>query len=133
MKMGKWTIIPIDKRIVKQYGDGKSIGYMINDESFWNSNISSNIHAIQYTGDNADLNQVEHNDNTPHTYFNGDIKLFADKWDQEHLKALQLIWDNDNVLIEDGSTHKLVPGETIEQKINRIGPRPTSYTSVDIY
>ena len=120
MKKGKWTIIKADKKIVKQYGE--LLGYIVNDNNFWNTNLNSNIHAIQYTGDNSDFDQVEFNDGTKNTYFSGDIKIFADAWDKEYLKDLQLIWDNDNL-----------KDETVEQKTSRIGPRPINYVSQDIY
>ena len=50
MKIGKWTIVVPDKRIIKQYGDGKTIGYIVEDNNFWINNLNSNINAIQYTG-----------------------------------------------------------------------------------
>ena len=43
---------------------------------------------------------------------------FIDKWDSAHLSKLQSDWDDDNV--ED---------ETSEDKIARLGARPTTYTS----
>jgi hypothetical protein len=122
MKIGKWTIVVTDKLIIKQYGDGQSIGYTVDDNNFWNNNLNSNIHAIQYTGNNSDFEQVEYNDETKHSNFTGDIKIFADAWDKEHLKYLQLVWDNNNLV-----------QETIEQKSNRLGSRPTNYTSENIY
>jgi len=122
MKIGKWSIIIPDKRIVKQYGDGATWGYVVEDDSFWNDNLESNIRAIQYSGDNLDTDQVEHNDGTNNTVFNGDIKKFSDKWDEQHLIRLQAEWDIDNI-----------KDETPEEKITRLGVRPTSYQSQDIY
>ena len=121
MKMGKWTIVRADKLIIKQYGDGKSIGYFIDDQNFWNTNLDSTINAIQYTGNNSDLDQVEFNNGNKNTYFSGNIKIFADAWDKEHLKSLQLIWDSNSL-----------QNETIEEKIVRLGQRPTNYISEDI-
>ena len=122
MKIGKWSIIVPDKRIVKQYGDGATWGYVVEDNFFWNNNLESNIRAIQYSGDNLDTDQVEHNDGTGNTFFNGDIKKFSDKWDEQHLIRLQAEWDIDNI-----------KDETPEEKITRLGVRPTSYQSQDIY
>jgi hypothetical protein len=121
MKMGKWTIVRADKLIIKQYGDGKSTGYFIDDQNFWNTNLDSTINAIQYTGNNSDFDQVEFNNGNKNTYFSGNIKIFADAWDKEHLKSLQLIWDNNNL-----------ENETIEEKIVRLGQRPINYISEDI-
>lgn len=122
MKIGKWTIIRPDKRIIKQYGDGQTIGYTVEDENFWSSNLDPSVHAIQYTGNNSDLDQVEFNNGNKHTFFSGDIKIFADAWDNEHLKNLQKNWDRNSL-----------ENETAEQKIVRVGPRPTTYTSENIY
>jgi hypothetical protein len=44
---------------------------------------------------------------------------FINKWDAAHLATLQSNWDNNNV-----------EGETSEQKIARLGARPTSYSSI---
>jgi hypothetical protein len=139
MKKGKWSIIVDDKRIVKQYGNGATLGHVVEDNSFWTNLINSRIRAIQYSGDNLDLDQVEFNNGNKNTYFTGDIKIFADAWDKEHLKYLQEIWDSNNIQINLGKTNLDKPNEdqfreeTIEEKIIRIGNRPTSYTSEDIY
>lgn len=69
MKIGKWTIVVPDKLIIKQYGDYATRGYVVDDNNFWNNNLSQNIRAIQYTGNNLDKEQVEHNDGSPHTFF----------------------------------------------------------------
>jgi len=131
MKTGKWTIVVPDKLIIKQYGDFATRGYVIDDNNFWNNNLSQNIRAIQYTGNNLDKEQVEHNDGNPHTFFSGDIKVFSDEWDKKHLIFLQNSWDYNNiqVQIENNSTRP----ETLDEKINRLGSRPTIYNSVDIY
>ena len=143
MKMGKWTIVRVDKTIIKQYGENQSIGYIINDDNFWNNNLSNNIHAIQYTGNELDFDQVEYNDRSPNSKFNGNIKIFADEWDKAHLKNLQNIWDNNNIY-ESIPNLNITPEnplpfirvkkeETLEQKELRIGSRPTIYNSLDIY
>ena len=41
-----------------------------------------------------------------------------DKWDAKHLSAIQSAWDANNV-----------DGETSDEKIARLGARPTSYSS----
>jgi len=138
MKIGKWSIIVEDKRIVKQYGEGATFGYVVEDDSFWKNNLASNVRAIQYTGDNLDSDQVEYNDGTNHSIFNGDIKMFSDKWDEQHLLKLQNDWDNNIEYINLGKTNPEKPNEdqfrqeTIEEKIIRIGNRPTSFKSEDI-
>ena len=143
MKLGKWTIVVPDKIIIKQYSEEGSKGYVIEDNNFWNNNLSSKVHAIQYTGNNNDFEQVEHNDGTPHASFTGDIKIFADAWDAEHLKKLQKSWDN-NFIYESVANNNITPEnplpfkrvkieETIEQKTSRIGIRPSNYISENIY
>jgi len=122
MKLGKWTIVKPDKVIIKQYGDGQTMGYKVEDENFWSTNLDPSIHAIQYTGNNSDLDQVEFNNGNKNTFFSGNIKIFADAWDIEHLKFLKAKWDFDNL-----------KDETVEAKIVRIGQRPTNYVSEDIY
>jgi hypothetical protein len=129
MKIGKWTIIAVDKRIIKQYDT--TIGYEILDNNFWSNNLNQNIKAIQYTGDNNDSDQIEYKDNTPNSIFNGDIKVFADKWDEAHLLNLQNLWDNNNIEITLADNTKRI--ETNEEKINRLGSRPVTYKSEDIY
>jgi hypothetical protein len=135
MKKGKWTIVVPDKRIIKQYDEGQNqgIGYVIENNDFWISNLSSNIHAIQYTGIDSDFDQVEFNDGSPNSVFKGDINIFAEAWDKEHLLNLQLIWDNNNVYkntIE--NNENILVKETIEEKITRIGERPKNYNSINI-
>ena len=43
-----------------------------------------------------------------------------DKWEAAHLAYLQGEWDNDNVVDEEGN-----PAETPEEKIARLGERPS--------
>jgi hypothetical protein len=121
---GKWTVIFEDKIIIKNYDEGASegIGYKIlDDDDFWNDSKFSNIWAIQY-GTSVSTDEVEYKDTTPHTTYTdanlGDISQFTSKWDAVHLTQLQKNWDNDGVL-----------NETSEEKIARLGARPTSYTS----
>jgi len=124
-----WTIVFEDKIIIKNYAEGASegIGYVINDDSFWNDSKFSNIWAIQY-GNSITSDEVEYRDETPHSSFAdanlGDISQFSSRWDLAHLTQLQLNWDNNNIYNEDGTS-----AETSEEKINRLGARPTSYSS----
>ena len=118
-----WTVVFEDKVIIKNHAEGASegIGYPISDDSFWSDSKFSNIWAIQH-GTSITSNEVEYRDSTPHSSFAnaniGDISQFSSKWDSAHLAKLQSDWDNDN--IED---------ETSVEKINRLGERPTSYSS----
>ena len=124
-----WTIVFEDKIIIKNYAEGASegIGYKIDDDTFWNQSKFSNIWAIQY-GTSVSTDEVEYRDETPHSSFAdaniGDISQFSSKWDSEHLARLQSNWDNNNIYNEDGTS-----AETSEEKINRLGARPTSYSS----
>ena len=120
---GNWTVVFEDKLIIKNYDEGASagIGYKIEDDAFWNDTKFSNIWAIQY-GTSVSSDEVEYKDTTPHTSFAdanlGDISQFSAKWDAKHLEQLQADWDDDGVV-----------DETPEEKIARLGARPTSYTS----
>jgi hypothetical protein len=115
-----WTVVFEDRKILKKTGSDQG-AYVINDDSFWSNNSFSNIWAIQY-GTSNPSDEVEYRDETPHSTFAdaniGDIKQFSDKWDAAHLAKIQSDWDDDNV-----------EGETAEEKITRLGARPTSYSS----
>mgnify|MGYP001158711495 CR=1 FL=1 len=123
-----WTIIFDDKKIIKNTGAEAGTTYAIADDAFWSQSKFSNIWAIQY-GNAKVEDQVEHRDSTPHTAYDasvhGDFQAIIDKWDTAHLAQLQSDWDNDNLVNEEDGT----PTETAEQKINRLGARPTSYSS----
>jgi hypothetical protein len=116
-----WTVVFDDKRIIKQQGDGAG-AYDIVDDDFWGLSKWSNIWAIQYETSNPN-DQVEYRDETPHSSWEnanlGDFSDFINRWDAAHLTALQAAWDNDNV-----------DDETEEEKIARLGARPTSYSSL---
>jgi len=126
---GNWTIVFEDKLIIKNFAEGASegIGYMINDDAFWNDPKFSNIWAIQY-GTSVTSDEVEYKDTTPHSSFAdaniGDISQFSNRWDSAHLAQLQSDWDNDNAVDEEGNST-----ETEAEKIARLGARPTSYSS----
>ena len=121
---GNWSVIFEDKVIVKQFAEGASEGvfYKItNDDAFWSQSKFSNVWAIQY-GTSVTSDEVEYRDTTPHSSYAdanlGDISQFTNKWDAAHLAKLQSDWDNDNV-----------NDETEDEKITRLGARPTSYSS----
>tara|TARA_R110000803_G_scaffold210465_2_gene282368 strand:- start:4274 stop:4660 length:387 start_codon:yes stop_codon:yes gene_type:complete len=124
---GKWTIIFEDKHIIKNYDEGASVGVgfkILDDNAFWNDPKFSNIWAIQY-GATVSTDEVEYRDTSPHTTYAdanlGDISQFSNKWDALHLVQLQTDWDSDGVL-----------NETADEKIARVGARPTSYTSTSV-
>jgi hypothetical protein len=130
-----WTIVFEDKLIIKNYAEGASegIGYVINDDSFWNDSKFSNIWAIQH-GNSITSDEVEYRDTTPHSSFAdaniGDISQFSSKWDSEHLAKLQSDWDNDNNhTYDDSEPPVIIQEETNAEKITRLGARPTSYSS----
>ncbi len=118
-----WTIVFEDKNIIKNYaeGSGQGVGYRIDDDAFWSQDKFSNIWAIQY-GTSNPSDTVEYRDETPHSTWEdanlGEISDFSTRWDSAHLAKLQADWDNDNV-----------DDETSDDKITRLGARPTSYSS----
>ena len=117
----QWTVVFEDKLIIKQSGDAAGTGYKIDDNDFWGLAKWANIWAIQYATSNVN-DQVEYRDETPHSSWDnanlGDFQDFIIRWDSAHLTQLQSDWDNDNV-----------DGETSEDKISRLGARPSSYSS----
>ena len=127
-----WTVVFEDKLIFKQNGDGAG-PYEINDDSFWNDSKWSNIHAIQFTDDGVDNDQVEYKDNSENGSYDasvlGDFRTnFIDKFDAAHLAHLQQQWDQNtegNTIDSEGNPVE----ETEADKIARLGPRPTSYSS----
>tara|TARA_R110002126_G_scaffold76413_1_gene190876 strand:+ start:472 stop:840 length:369 start_codon:yes stop_codon:yes gene_type:complete len=116
-----WTVVFDDKLIIKQTGSDAGTGYEINDDAFWSESKFSNIWAIQYQN-SVTTDEVEYRDKTPNsTYADanlGDFQQFIDLWDAANLAQLQSNWDNDNI-----------EGESEADKIARLGPRPTSYSS----
>lgn len=132
-----WTVVFDDKIIINQGVKigGHSIGYNIADDSFWSDPKWSNIWGIQYKNDDHDYNDtIEFRDGTPHTTWNGSglgdfHALFITKWDTAHLVRLQSDWDNDNIAIEEPAGSDTYRDETSDEKIIRLGARPTSYSS----
>ena len=116
-----WTVVFEDKMIIKQSGDAAGTSYVISDNDFWGLAKWNNIWAIQY-GTSNPSDTVEYRDATPHSSWEdanlGDFSDFTSRWDSAHLTQLQTNWDDSNV-----------DGETPEDKIARLGARPTSYSS----
>ena len=137
-KHGSWTVIFDDQRIIKrtgEFGIQDALGYNCGGTDFWLQPKFSNLHAIQFTNDNTDNDQVEFKDNSPNGVYDasvyGDFSQFIELWDAAHLSNLQETWDNDvnriQYTAEDG--HLTSREETTEEKIERLGPRPTTYSS----
>jgi len=122
-----WTVVIDDKKVINPSvtnAEGQPLAYIINDDSFWNDPKFSNIWAIQYGTSNSN-DEVEYKDTTAHTAYDssvlGNFNAFITRWDAAHLTQLQGEWDSDNV-----------DGETAEQKINRLGAKPTSFNSPSV-
>ena len=119
----QWTVVFDDKMIIKNHAEGavEGVGYIIKDNDFWGLAKWNNIWAIQY-GTSNPSDTVEYRDATPHSNWEdanlGDFSDFTTRWDSAHLTQLQSNWDTDNV-----------EGETADDKIARLGARPTSYSS----
>ena len=131
-KHGTWTIVFEDKMIMKKNGDfsvSNPRGYTITGhDSFWNDSKWSNLHAIQFTDDNTDNDQVEYNDGTANGSYDSSVlgdfmSQFAPLFDEAHLAFIQSEWDNNNQSDSEGVM------ETEAEKIARLGARPTSYSS----
>jgi hypothetical protein len=126
---GNWAVVFDDKKITKNYAEGASegIAFKINDDDFWNQSKFSNIWAIQYGTPNTS-DEVEYRDETPNSSYAdanlGDISQFSTRWDPMYLAKIQNDWDVNLLVVND----EVVP-ETEAEKIARLGPRPTSYSS----
>ena len=114
-----WTVVFEDKIIINQ-----------------NMKSTDGVTSVAYKieNDNLDYNDtVEYRDETPHATWNnanlGNFRSeFVDKWDAALLTKLQADWDNNNGDTFDAEGN-LVATESESQKIERLGPRPTSYSS----
>lgn len=132
VKHGSWTVLFGSQTIVKrtdEFDVATAKGYSgIGGTDFWAQQKFSGLHAIQFTDDNTDNDQVEFNDDRPNATYDasvyGDFQQFIDIWDARHLMELQDAWDNNNILDENGNIK-----ETEEEKITRLGARPTTYSS----
>ena len=127
-----WTVVFDDKLVIKQKGDAAGTGYVINDDAFWSQSNFSNIWAIQH-GSSVSTDEVEYRDNTPHSAYVdanlGNFNDFINRWDSAHLNTLQSNWDNATI-IEYNKEGTIISTESIEDKITRLGTRPTSYSSL---
>jgi len=126
----KWTVVFDDKIIIKQTGPDEGPYTIENDDAFWNDPKWSNIWAIQYKDDDHEYNDtIEYRDETPHATWTaanlGDFRTqFINRWDAAHLAKIQTEWDDSNLVDDNGD-----PTESVEEKVARLGPRPTSYSS----
>ena len=124
-----WTVIFDDKTIVNQSVKsslGSGTGYVINDDAFWATTAFQNLWAIQ-SGTSTSSDEVEHRDSTPHNSLADegiDMQQFITRWHSAHLTRLQADWDTNNAVDAEGNST-----ETEAEKIARLGPRPTSYSS----
>ena len=135
-KHGTWTVIFDDEMVVKrtgEFGMSDAKGYVCGGTDFWNQAKFSNLHAIQFTDDNVDNDQVEFKDNSANGSYDastyGNFQQFIDLWDAAHLSQMQDDWDNDNVQVEDPADSGTYRDETNTEKVARKGARPTSYSS----
>ena len=135
-KHGTWTVVFEDKIIIKRTGEFNkqtACAHTINDDNFWNQSKFNNLHAIQFTDDNLDNDQVEFNDNSPNGLYDaaiyGDFSQFITKWDEAHLAEIQSDWDNNNISVEDPVNSGMYRDETNEEKVSRLGERPVTYSS----
>lgn len=135
-KHGSWTVIFDDQRVIKktgEFGIQNGVGYNCGGTDFWLQPKFSNLHAIQFTDDNTDNDQVEFKDNSPNGAYDasvyGNFSQFIELWDAAHLSNLQETWDEDNIQIEDPVGSETYRDETSEEKIARLGARPTTYSS----
>jgi hypothetical protein len=135
-KHGIWTVVFEDKMVYKKTGDASVSEpkvVVIDDDAFWNQSKFSNIHAIQFTDDNVDNDQVEYKDGTDHSSYDasvlGNFNEFITRFDTAWLAKIQEDWDSDNEVVEDPAGSETYRPETSDEKISRLGARPTSYTS----
>lgn len=135
-KHGTWTVIFEDNLVIKKTGEfdtTSATGYEVGGTDFWSQAKFSNLHAIQYTNDGVDNDQVEYKDNSQNGAYDasvlGDFSQFMDLWDSAHLAQLQNNWDDNNEQVEDPVGSGTYRDETAAEKITRLGARPTTYSS----
>lgn len=111
------TVIPEDKQIYLETSDkqypNRRCHVIDNDQEFWN-NVDPRIHAIQYHSDG--LKQIEYKNPREDIVITDitTIQKYIDRFNlTEQTFQSRLAWDNNKV-----------QGETLEQKITRLGPRP---------
>jgi ABC-type uncharacterized transport system ATPase subunit len=111
------TVIPSDKQIyletIECQHPNRRCHVIDNDSEFWN-NVDPRIHAIQYHSDG--IKQIEYK-NPREDVVITDISILQKYIDRfnltEQTYQAQLAWAENNV-----------QGETLEQKVTRLGPRP---------
>jgi len=140
-KHGTWTVVFSDKIIVKRTGEFNietAKGLTVEDDTFWNQSKFNGLHAIQFTNDNIDNDQVEFIDKTnKNTSYSesiyGDFSQFISRWDSAYLVVLQNDWDSDVLTVSNENFGKVgelaIREETLEEQVVRKGLRPTNYTS----
>ena len=136
-KHGLWTVIVPDKKITKKTEDfsvENPCPEFIDDDAFWSQSKFNNISVIQFTDDGVDNDQVEYVDDTPNGAYDSSVlgnfrTEFINRFDTAHLATIQAIWDDSERPENRDSEGNALPEETAEEKIARLGPRPTSYTS----
>jgi hypothetical protein len=116
------TVIPLDKQIYLETPNAnyfpnqfpmRRCHVIDNDQEFWNS-VDPRIHAIQYHTDG--LKQIEYKNPREDVVITNisEVQKYIDRFNlTEQTYQSQLAWDNNKVV-----------GETLEQKITRLGPRP---------
>jgi len=115
------TVIPEDKAIYLDTPNAVNVPtifperriHTIEDQEFWNS-VDPRIHAIQYHTDGVQEIEYKNPGENVAITDSATVQKYIDKFNSvEQVYQAQLTWDNNNV-----------QGETNEQKIARLGPRP---------
>jgi len=111
------TVIPSDKQIYLETSDlqypNRRCHIIDNDSEFWN-NVDTRIHAIQYHSDGQKEFELKNPSENIVITDISTIQKYIDRFNlAEQTYQAQLAWDKNNV-----------QGETSEQKITRLGPRP---------
>jgi ABC-type uncharacterized transport system ATPase subunit len=111
------TVIPSDKQIYLETFDtqfpNRRCHIIDNDQEFWNS-VDPRIIAIQYHSDG--LKQIEYKNPREDVVITdvSTVQKYIDRFNlTEQTYQSQIAWDSNNV-----------KGETKEQKVTRLGPRP---------
>jgi len=111
------TVIPSDKQIYLETTDvqfpNRRCHIIDNDYEFWN-NVDSRILAIQYHSDG--LKQIEYKNPREDVVITdvSEVQKYIDRFNlTEQTYQSQIDWDKNNV-----------QGETLEEKVTRIGSRP---------
>jgi ABC-type uncharacterized transport system ATPase subunit len=116
------TVIPIDKIIYLETPNAiyyptnwpmRRAHFIINDEEFWNS-VDPRIHAIQYHTDGQKEIELKNPSENVSITDISILQKYIDRFNlTEQTYQQQITWDKD-----------FIEGETKEQKITRLGPRP---------